>query len=137
LTVVLDYRLAPNWKSKMPRKNWTDLSREEVAYYSFVGSIVFRVGVEDFSADWGWIPLVDFGLVLDAALEDLPRSHEYTIEFTDSDHFIRMEIDGTKVMVASSYAHGRGRAGLTDLRAAVDRYMRRLLNELREATATP
>lgn len=133
MSVELDFRLAPNWKQMMPQKKWAELDNSDVRYYSFVGSIVFRVGGADFSADWAWIPLVDFGVSLTQALNALPETRDQVVEFTDSDEFIRVTLEGDLVAITCSYAPGRGRADLQYLQQAAHDYMRRLIKELGNA----
>jgi hypothetical protein len=86
---------------------------------------------KDFSADWGWIPLVD----LAASFAEIVRKLEdgsasETFEFTESDAWVRFERKGEKVLVSTSYGDGVGEIALHAASEAVKSFRERLRSEL-------
>ena len=101
-----------------------DLNDEMVIRYDVLpGDITFRIGPHDFSAKWGWIPLVDFVLSLEWIVTHLADADDGSIEvfdFTENGARIEFERSGNEVSITTSYADGEGRVPLQSLRAAVD-----------------
>jgi hypothetical protein len=65
----LDYRLFKDLD-----ENSTDLTAAEetdLRFYAATGDIILRKDQTDLSANWGWIPLIDFALALRMIAEDL------------------------------------------------------------------
>jgi len=61
--ITLDYRLSPLPGDRTDRE-LVSASESELRYSLFLGDVVFRVGDADFSANWGWVPVLDFALGL-------------------------------------------------------------------------
>jgi hypothetical protein len=107
------------------------VTEEDLRYRVALGNLVFHVGDKDFSADWGWIPLVD----LAASFAEIVRKLEggsasETFEFTESDAWVRFERRGEKVLVSTSYGEGAGEIALHSGSEAVKSFRERLRSEL-------
>jgi hypothetical protein len=85
----------------------------------------------DLSADWGWIPLVDFALALREIADALSESEgSETFEFTESEATLQFDRVGDKVVITSSYRPGEVTVPFSDFRKQVDEFARRLDKEL-------
>jgi hypothetical protein len=100
----LDYRLSEKWD-----EDSTDLStvtETDLRYYVAPGDVVLQADQTDLSANWGWIPLIDFALALReiaAALAAVEEGSE-TFEFTESEATLKFERQGQEVAISGSYA---------------------------------
>jgi len=99
----LGYRLSEEWDE-------TDLSTVEetdLRYSAASGDIVLQTDRTDLSANWGWIPLIDFALALREIAETLASAEaSETFEFTESDATLEFERQGQDVAISGSYAPG-------------------------------
>jgi hypothetical protein len=127
----LDYRLSEKWD-----EDSTDLStvtETDLRYYVAPGDVVLQADQTDLSANWGWIPLIDFALALReiaAALAAVEEGSE-TFEFTESEATLKFERQGQEVAISGSYAPGIVRVPLTVFNDQVAQFARRLDAELR------
>ena len=122
----LDYRLKDDSEA-----DWPSVTEEDLRYRVALGDLIFHVGNKDFSAAWGWIPLVD----LAASFAEIVRKLEggsanETFEFTESDAWVRFERKGEKVSVSTSYGEGVGETALRSVTEAVKSFSERLRSEL-------
>jgi hypothetical protein len=122
----LDYRLNEDRET-----DWSSVTEEDLRYRVVLGNLVFHVGDKDFSADWGWIPMVD----LAASFAEIVRKLEggsasETFEFTESDAWVRFERKGEKVLVSTSYGEGVGEIALHSASEAIKSFRERLRSEL-------
>jgi hypothetical protein len=122
----LDYRLNEDRET-----DWSSVTEEDLRYRVALGNLVFHVGDKDFSADWGWIPLVD----LAASFAEIVRKLEggspsETFEFTESDAWVRFENKGEKVLVSTSYGEGVGEIALHSASQVVKSFRERLRSDL-------
>src|ERR1700739_1744037 len=122
----LDYRLNEDRET-----DWLSVTEEDLRYRVALGNLVFHVGDKDFSADWGWIPLVD----LAASFAEIVRKLEggsasETFEVTESDAWLRLERKGEKLLVSTSYGEGVGEIALQSASKAVKSFCERLRSDL-------
>lgn len=122
----LDYRLTEDRET-----DWSSVTEEDLRYRVALGNLIFRVDEKDFSADWGWIPLID----LAASFHEIVRKLEggsatETFEFTESDAWVRFERKGEKVLVSTSYGEGVGENSLVALSEAAKAFRKRLQAEI-------
>jgi hypothetical protein len=125
----LDYRLSEKWD-----EDSTDLStvaETDLRYYVAPGDIALRGDQTDLSANWGWIPLIDFALALRDIAEALAvEEGSETFEFTESEATLKFERQGQEVAISGSYAQGIVRAPLPVFKHQVKEFARRLDAEL-------
>jgi hypothetical protein len=111
--------------------DWSEVTEEDLRYRVALGNLVFHVGHKDFSADWGWIPLIDLAASFDEIVRKLEGgSQSETFEFTESDAWIRFERKGEQVLVSTSYGEGGGENSLKALAEAAKSFRERLHQEL-------
>jgi hypothetical protein len=122
----LDYRLNEDRET-----DWSSVTEEDLRYRVALGNLVFHVGDKDFSADWGWIPLVDLAASFAEIVRKLEAgSASETFEFTESDAWVRFEKKGGKVLVSTSYGQGVGEIALHSASQAVKSFRERLRSDL-------
>ncbi len=101
----LSYRLSEKWD-----EDSTDLStvaETDLRYYVAPGDIILRADQTDLSANWGWIPLIDFALALREISEALAGAEgNETFEFTESEATLEFKRLGQEIEISASYAPG-------------------------------
>src|SRR6202007_3088952 len=103
------------------------LTEQDLRYRVALGSLVFHLGDKDFSADWGWIALVDLAASFAEIIRKLEGgSPSETFEFTESDAWVRFQRKGDKVLVSTSYGEGVAEIALHSASAAVKSFLERL-----------
>ncbi|HCU51565.1 MAG TPA: hypothetical protein DGG94_17495 [Micromonosporaceae bacterium] len=128
--LLVDYELSPSWNRRQ-LADWSQATETSLRYDSFLGDIVFRADDADFSARWGWVPVLDFGLSLKNALEHVERDAQVvTIEFTESDAVIRLEPVGHKVKLTASYVPEVATVEYADLVDVTYQFLGRLIEDL-------
>ena len=128
--ITLDYKLSPA-PGESTARELVSATESELRYSLFLGDVVFRVGDADFSANWGWVPVLDFALGLEgAARELLQGKEEAEFEFTESDSAIRFQRDQGDVFISASYAPHRTVVNLKDLVNAVRIFRKRVVDDL-------
>ena len=121
----LDFRLSEDWD-----EDFADLATAEetdLRYYVAPGDVLLERGQTDLSANWGWIPLIDFALALLEIADALSAAEgSETFEFTESEATLQFDRVGEEVSITSSYAPGEIRAPLPAFRNQVNEFARRL-----------
>jgi hypothetical protein len=125
----LDFRISGDWSDEL-----SDLGTAEetdLRYYVAPGDVVLSIDQTDLSANWGWIPLIDFALALREITEALSESEgSETFEFTESEATLQFDRIGDEIVITSSYAPGELRAPFSIFQNQVDAFARRLNKEL-------
>lgn len=126
----LDYALSPSWNAQSSAA-LEDADETVLRYDCFLGDVIFLVYQVDLSARWGWVPVLDFALGLNAIVDALAGEDivEEVFEFTESDATIAFRRDGVAVEVEASYVPGAARVAYKDLRAAVKGFVVRVLGD--------
>lgn len=101
-------------------------------YDCFPGDVVLTVDDVDLSARWGWVPVLDFAMALDDAVDGLTRAQDGTqvVDFTENDAVLELTRRGTDVAVTASWTTGRAVVALADLRSGAKGLLQRLLTDL-------
>jgi hypothetical protein len=130
--IELDYTLSPSWKRSWEALNLAEASETDLLYRALLGDIIFRVDSNDFSAKWGWIPVVGFAASLSHIIGELVERDgvETTFDFTESDAVLRFKRAGEGILISASYAPGEAYVPLTEFTTAVNSFSRRVANEL-------
>jgi hypothetical protein len=125
----LDFRISEDWSDEL-----SDLGTAEetdLRYYVAPGDVALSSDQTDLSANWGWIPLIDFALALREIAEALSESDgSETFEFTESEATLQFDRIGDEIVITSSYAPGDLRAPFSVFQNKVDEFARRLNKEL-------
>ena len=112
----LDFQLSSEWNQRAASCDLAKADDSALRYDVFLGDLVFELGDCDFSARWGWIPLLDLAYSLkDMCDRLLTGDPEATFEFTESDAWIKMSRKGDDVEVLASHVSCTGRSRLSAL----------------------
>jgi hypothetical protein len=130
--INLDYHLSAAWNRNAATINLSTASAMDLRYDLFLGDIVFRIGDVDFSALWGWVPVLDFALSLHGITETLPEAGEGVLEFTESNAALRFVYERGWVKVSANYVRDQIGANIsyTDLSRAADTFLQTVLRDL-------
>ncbi len=101
----LDLQLSTDWNAKAAARHDLTTADESVLRYDvLLGDLILQVNGVDFSARWGWIPLLDLAYGLkDMGDEILTGEPEASFEFTESDAWLRFSRRGDAVEISASY----------------------------------
>lgn len=111
-------------------EGWESVPLWALHYDCFLGDIHFCVERVDFSTHWGWVPVLDFALVLSSMLNALQRGEESVFEFTESSHALRISRDGDIAAVSASYVKVASRAHFAELHSVVNEFLSSLEEDL-------
>ena len=132
IMITLDYQLSPSWNQKNREVNLTSADETTLRYEVLLGDICIEANTHDFSAKWGWIPIVDFVASLRLILRQLVDDDEVecALDFTESDAVLRFKRAKDDVLISASYAPGVACIPLTELTAEVETFSHRVAREL-------
>lgn len=129
--IKLDYRLSSEWTSGA----WTfDLATADetvLRYQALTGDQIFLVGETDFSAPWGWVPLLDFAASLVAIARRLTseRNGLSSYDFTESEAQIQFASRDGIITISSNYSEGTAVVSFDELQYATNSYASCLLRD--------
>jgi hypothetical protein len=125
----MDFRLSEDWDEDFA--DMATVEETDLRYYVAQGDIVLGTDQTDLSANWGWIPLVDFALALREIADALSEAEgSETFEFTESEAALQFDRVGDEVVITSSYTPGEVTVPFSDFRKQVDEFAQRLDKEL-------
>jgi hypothetical protein len=128
--IELDYHLSESW-NRVSNLDLAALDEGALRYQAFLGDIVFRVKSADFSANWGWIPILDFAVGLVTIVKRLAvQSSCETFDFTESDAAICFRHADKVVDISASYVNATASVTLLELDDASRRFLTRLAYEV-------
>jgi hypothetical protein len=132
--IVLDYQLSPSWNAKTSETDLASVDEMALRYQLLLGDVVLKANAHDFSANWGWIPVIDFAAALKHIVVELREDEvrETTFDFTESDATLRFKRAGNALLISSSYTLGEAQVPFKDFATAVDAFACRVGRELRE-----
>lgn len=131
--VTISYKLSRDQRRDKPPTNINGLDEARLRYYLLPGDVFFRADGKDFSAQWGWVPIIDFAASL-RHIDDKLRTHHKafeTFEFTESDATLSFARDGDFVVIAASYSPDVARVPKNELTAAVRDLCLALVDDLK------
>jgi hypothetical protein len=128
--VTLDYKLSTDWNPHELDLRTAD--EMTLRYDAFPGDVVFRIDDADFSAQWGWVPILDFALALGTIVDRLDGHDREVFEFTESGATIDFRRENGAIAISTSYAMANARAPLFELSNGVDTFLKQLTAALEE-----
>jgi hypothetical protein len=128
--IEIDYRLSPPWNEGKATLDLAAADEMQLRYHAFPGDQILRIDGVDFSAAWGWVPLLDFAAALVHAATRIATTQEEAVGFTENEALIVLRSKGQFVEIAASYADGRATVGHAELVQAGRNYAVRLLEVL-------
>lgn len=107
--------------------------QEHLHYYFFLGDVTFIVDGVDFSARWGWVPILDFAVTLSEVISELAENPYGLFEFTESGDTIDFLLDDDRVKVSCTYVNEIAIVDYSILREQARSFAVRVLMELGDA----
>jgi hypothetical protein len=128
--IELSYSFASSWNERAAGFSWSSADETTLRFKAFLGDQIFIANGVDFSARWGWVPLMDFAACLVRIINRLETGEpELVFEFTESDAQLQFNRQGNNVLITSNYCNGKAAVELGELRAAAILHADRVLNE--------
>jgi hypothetical protein len=118
--VELGYQLR---RDSVENADLATAKESDLRYDLFLGDIAFKVDGADFSAPWGWVPILDFAAVLNRVVEGVPVHGKEALDFTESDSKIWFEYDPPDVLISSSYSSDVARVDYQELARASSEFL--------------
>ena len=130
--INLDYQLSPSWNRNADSPDFSTLDATDLRYSVIMGDITMVVNGKDFSAPWGWIPIIDFAASLQHVSAELSQdaSVETEFEFTESEATIHFKRLDDSISISASYAPSTAQISLTEFTNAVARFSAKVADEL-------
>jgi hypothetical protein len=132
--IVLDFRIDQTLNQNISDDELMSATETDLRYRLVLGDIVFHVNGKDFSALWGWIPLIDFAVAMNSLANELMDMSTSRVEFdftevNDTILFERTIDQPSTVSVSCSYSAGQSTVAISDLRQAISQFARKLRKE--------
>jgi hypothetical protein len=128
--IELSYNLSSSWNAKAQDVDWAGADETTLRYRVFLGDQVFVVNGADFSAKWGWIPLLDFAAGLVAVTRGLAAGEtELAFDFTESDAHLQFNRQGSNTLITSSYNNATATIPTNELERAATSFAERVLRD--------
>src|SRR2546429_17883 len=124
--VLLDYKLHRSPRRSDPQH--ADAST--LRYQLFPGDLIVHVEGVDFSARWGWVPILDAALGLAYVVGELGMQETSSFAFTENDAHLRFRREHERVAVSADYCEGVATCSFEVLRAAVSAFLERVREQL-------
>jgi hypothetical protein len=104
--ISIGYHINPKSFEKAKSVSLDTIDAMSLHYDYFLGDILFRVGEHNLDADWGWVPVLDFAICMRKIVHLLDAGKPQVFEFTESDAYIKMEREGSRVVLYTNYKLG-------------------------------
>jgi hypothetical protein len=128
--IEISYNLSSSWNATAQIMDWAKADETTLRYRAFLGDQIFVVNGADFSAKWGWIPLLDFAAGLVAITRGLVAGEaEVAFDFTESDAHLQFNRQGSNTLITSSYSNATATVPMSELEQAASSYAERVLRE--------
>jgi hypothetical protein len=128
--ITLSYILSADWSAKAANTDWAAADETTLRYGAFMGDQMFTVDSADFSAKWGWVPILDFAASLVKITQGLLADEtELVFEFTESDAQLQFNRQGPNVLITSNYSSAKATVLLSELERAASSYAECVLRD--------
>lgn len=129
--IYLDYTLSKDFDRGAQGVDLRTASDEQFLYMTFFGDVFFRIDDADFSAPWGWVPIITFALWLWRASVKASAHGMARVRFTESDAEIWLRsAEDDLLAVNASYVSERALVRGSELVDATSVFLRRVVTEL-------
>jgi hypothetical protein len=108
----------------------SSVSELDLRYDYFCGDIEMRVGAVDFSARWGWVPILDFLASLTFALAAVRQNERAIIDFTENEDEILLVNDGDGLHISASHVTANAVCDFNDFEEAANLFARHAFDEI-------
>lgn len=128
--VTLDFQISPTWQDSTEAKTVESAGCMALHYQHFLGDVFFRADGADYSATWGWVPVLDFALGLLRLVRCLGPSDSGRFEFTESNASLTFQRSAQQVKISASYSASVAVVSCAELRSGVELFARRVVSDL-------
>ena len=128
--VVLGYQLSAEWNSQLDSADLSSVGEAALLYDLFLGDVYFQVGDADYSAAWGWVPVLDFARGFWRTVGSLRESCSGEFQFTESEAAIRAKRRSGQVELTANYSSNRVELPYGDLLLAVKQFASKVYSEI-------
>ncbi|MBX7245498.1 MAG: hypothetical protein K1X53_08360 [Candidatus Sumerlaeaceae bacterium] len=126
--IQLDFQIDPSWQSSISAISAAEADEAALRYRLVLGDVIFHADSVDFSAQWGWIPLLDFAWSLEEIANQLRAgSMRQEFEFTESDARINFISQPDGISISASFVEGTALVGIEELRDAANDFLIRVM----------
>lgn len=114
--LILSYRLVKQLEELPDPDDLAKATEVDFRFRVALGDLILAAPPNDFSARWGWVPLIDFVVSVREILSDLKRGGTRSqFEFTESEATLTFTRHETGLVITASYAPGNIQIPLTAL----------------------
>jgi len=118
-SIHIELQLSAEWNSRSPHYDLRTPDEISLHYDLLLGDLILRANGVDFSAKWGWIPLLDLALGLREMCDEIAGGElETEFEFTESDAWLRFSKRGDSFEISASYARETTEVSLSEFRSS-------------------
>lgn len=129
--IELAYRLSDAWAAEWQDIDLAHADETTLRYRAFLGDVTFRANGADFSAPWGWIPLLDFSACLFTIVQEATNDNsESVFEFTESDAQIKFNRQGDWLRVWCNYSNDQAVVPFLEMLDTAKSFSRNMLYDL-------
>ena len=130
--ITIDYKLSKIWNQAANRFDLASADESAFRYNLFLGDMIFRVNECDLSAEWGWVPVIDFAASLRYVSSELEQASdaESTLDFTESSSMVHFQRHGDSVTISADYAACQADIPLSEFVTVVNEFSHRVLAAL-------
>lgn len=129
--ISLDYKILRD--RDYSSVNWRDVDEMQLRYDCFFGDIYFVAAGLDLSADWGWIPVLDFALAMKLIGTELVAGRGAVFDFTDSSLTIKFTPYVDKVSIQAEYVSGVATVRIADFEKAASAMLSHVRSDIESA----
>lgn len=104
--LLLDFQFSDEWNARATGIELNEMPEIDLRYSVALGNLILVVNGIDCSANWGWIPMIDFAVSVHDICRELADKAvaSEVFEFTESDATITFERNYEILRIITSYA---------------------------------
>lgn len=102
---------------------WHEVGEVSLRYDCFLGDIIFKVAGVDMSAQWGWVPILDFAICMRMIGDTLSLGRPDVFDFTESGVIIDFIPRGNEVVITPEYAPGASVVLMSEFQNAAEQML--------------
>jgi hypothetical protein len=129
--INLAYNLSTNWAKHSYLESLDEVDEMTLRYQVHLGDVIFVADGVDFSARWGWVPVLDFVACLNIVIKQLSEGETHcSLDFTKSTAEIMFNRTHDSILISSNYAPGQAIVQFEDLTRAAAELSRKVSEDI-------
>ena len=103
--LTLDFSFSDEWNSRVDQSHCHEIREEDIRYSVALGDIYLEVNGVTCNANWGWVPVLDFAIVLRDICDSLCNGDNVSgqYDFTENSECIMFHRVGENIKISTSY----------------------------------